>query len=150
MLLPLSVHLMMLLVGFQHMYYFAQIGHFICTRKPMLEQAAHPTHLMIYRISKSLTHFRFDAVVAHLVGFHPSSAAILFIHDLFMDSSLGLCCLCPRSAHLTNDAVQKKLDNYNQFEDHCKLRMDDLQVCNYYDQMPSPMSNQHRTTFFSK
>lgn len=35
MLLPLSVHLMMLLVGFQHMYYFAQIGHFICTRKPM-------------------------------------------------------------------------------------------------------------------
>ncbi len=35
--------------------------------------------------------------------------------------------LC-RSAHLTNDAIQKKLDTYNQFEDHCKMDMPGLQV----------------------
>jgi hypothetical protein len=33
-----------------------------------------------------------------------------------------------RAAHLTNDAVQKKLESYHEFEDHCKLRMEELQV----------------------
>lgn len=35
----------------------------------------------------------------------------------------------PRSSHLTNDAVQKHLDTYNTFEDHCKMDMEGLQVC---------------------
>ena len=36
--------------------------------------------------------------------------------------------MCCRSAHLTNDAVQKTLGSYHQFEDHCKLRMEELQA----------------------
>ncbi|EFJ46701.1 hypothetical protein VOLCADRAFT_105441 [Volvox carteri f. nagariensis] len=34
--------------------------------------------------------------------------------------------LSNRSAHLTNDAVQKHLDTYHAFEDHCKLSLEDL------------------------
>lgn len=38
------------------------------------------------------------------------------------------CAVCRRSAHLTNDAVQKKLDTYHTFEDHCKMDMAQLQA----------------------
>jgi hypothetical protein len=33
-----------------------------------------------------------------------------------------------RSAHLTNDAIQKTTESYNTYEDHCKLSMAELQV----------------------
>jgi hypothetical protein len=36
--------------------------------------------------------------------------------------------LSDKAAHLTNDAVQKKLDTYHQFEDHCKMDMTQLQA----------------------
>ncbi|GIL48360.1 hypothetical protein Vafri_4627 [Volvox africanus] len=34
--------------------------------------------------------------------------------------------LSNRSSHLTNDAVQKHLDTYHTFEDHCKLSLEEL------------------------
>ncbi|GFR46247.1 hypothetical protein Agub_g7795 [Astrephomene gubernaculifera] len=34
--------------------------------------------------------------------------------------------LTNRSAHLTNDAVQKHLESYNAYEDHCKLSLEEL------------------------
>ncbi|GIL74639.1 hypothetical protein Vretimale_2279 [Volvox reticuliferus] len=34
--------------------------------------------------------------------------------------------LANRSSHLTNDAVQKHLDTYHTFEDHCKLSLEEL------------------------
>ncbi|GLC74645.1 hypothetical protein PLESTF_001539000 [Pleodorina starrii] len=34
--------------------------------------------------------------------------------------------LANRSAHLTNDAVQKHLDTYHAFEDHCKMSLQEL------------------------
>jgi len=36
--------------------------------------------------------------------------------------------LSDKAAHLTNDAVQKKLDSYHQYEDHCKMGMEQLQA----------------------
>jgi hypothetical protein len=35
---------------------------------------------------------------------------------------------CDRTAHLTNDAVQKKMDNYGKYEDANKLSYDEFRA----------------------